>query len=559
MSWRFVFSAFLVLALTQTIALSAMASWDPGGNAVCSAANQRYGLSMVTDGSDGVFCAWTDRRDLVSQVYVQRMNAQGDPLWQVDGQPISSTTDDRAAALLPDGVGGIFVVWKTSSLLVAQHLDSGGQERWPSPVQFKLDAYSQGYCEPVLDGAGGFIAVWYEMGLTEDRGVFMQRIDAAGNRLWGDNGLRVSHEDGSTPRICSDGDGGAYVAWSDRRIMPHLDIYAQHVDAAGTVLWEENGRPVCQVEYTQTNAKVVPDNVGGVFVVWRDYEQEPHGVYAQHYDLAGTRLWQENGIPVMGNGLGAEDFVSAPDGAGGLITVWSVGSSSDFDLRGQRLDSTGLQLWSTEGVLISGADRNQYGPELAVAASGDSYVIWQDQRRGSCVDIFGQKISASGHAQWWGDGVWVAVFDNEQLEPELALGGPEEFYASWIDHRTDDEVVYLLPIGSAGSGVSEECTYVSGVPEMTEPALLRQNHPNPFNPATNISFVLPQEANVRLGIYDARGRVVDVLIDGPLPAGPHQILWKGRDTTGRSLPSGTYLYRLQVQGNTLTRKMTLIR
>ena len=94
---------------------------------------------------------------------------------------------------------------------------------------------------------------------------------------------------------------------------------------------------------------------------------------------------------------------------------------------------------------------------------------------------------------------------------------------------------------------------------MMEPALLRQNHPNPFNPATNISFVLPQAMKVRLSVFDARGRIVDILIDSQKPAGPHQVLWNGRDTTGRNAPSGTYLYRLQVPGNTLTRKMTLLR
>ncbi len=559
MTWRFGFFAFLVLALIETTPSSSVASWNQGGNVVCSAANERYGLRMVPDGSDGVYCAWTDRRDLVSQVYVQHMDAQGDPLWQTDGLPVSEVTDNMAGVPLSDGEGGIFLAWRTSGLLVAQHLDTDGQERWTEPVQFKLDAYSQGNCELILDGAGGFIAVWYEMGLTEDRGVFMQRIDAAGNRLWGDNGRRVCDYDGSVPKICSDGAGGAYVAWADRRIMPHLDIYAQHVDDSGAPLWEENGRPVCQLEFTQKSAKVVPDDVGGVFVVWREYEQDPHGIYAQHYDIAGVRLWQENGVPVMGNGLGAEDFAVAPDGAGGLISVWGVGSHDDFDLRGQSLDSLGLQLWGSPGVLISGADRNQYQPELAVGSGGDSYIIWQDTRRGYCVDVFGQKVDAEGNVQWQTDGVWVAVFDHQQLEPEIALGGPEEFYASWIDHRTEDEVLYLLPIGSSGSGVSEECAYLSGVPEMMEPAFLRQNHPNPFNPATNISFVLPQAMKVRLSVFDARGRIVDILIDSQKPAGPHQVLWNGRDTTGRNAPSGTYLYRLQVPGNTLTRKMTLLR
>jgi len=559
MTWKYGLFIFLVLALVETVPTTVLADWELGGNVVCSAAHERYHLRMVPNGSDGIFCSWTDRRDLVSQVYVQHMDALGNTLWQIDGQPVSEMTDNTAPVLLADGAGGVFVVWRASGLLVAQHLNSAGQESWSEPVRFKLDAYSQGNCELILDGAAGFIAVWYEMGLTADRGVFVQRVDADGIRLWGDNGRRICDYDGSAPKICSDGSGGAYAAWSDRRIMPHLDIYAQHVDNTGTPLWEENGRPVCQVEYTQMSAKVIPDNAGGVYVVWRDNEQEPHGVYAQHYDNIGVPLWQENGVPVLGNGLGSEDFAVAADNSGGLITVWAVGSYEDHDLRGQRLDSQGLQLWNPGGVPITEADRDQYQPALVVSTTGDCYVIWQDARRGSCLDIFGQKVDSAGNVQWQTDGVWVAVFDNHQLEPAIALGGPEEFYASWIDHRTEDEVLFLLPIGSAGSGVSEDCSYLSGVPEAMGPMLLHQNHPNPFNPQTNISFVLPQAMLVRLSVFDARGRIVDILIDEQLPAGPHQVIWTGLDDAGRSAPSGTYLYRLLVQGKALTRKMTLLR
>jgi len=559
MTWKYGLLIFLVLARVNTLPAFVLADWELGGNVVCSAAHERYNLRLVPDGVDGVFCSWTDRRDLVSQVYVQHMDAFGNPLWQIDGQPVSEMTDNTAPVLLTDGAGGVFVVWRASGLLVAQHLNSAGQESWWEPVQFKLDAYSQGNCELILDGAAGFIAVWYEMGLTADRGVFVQRVDADGIRLWGDNGRRICDYDGSAPKICTDGSGGAYAAWSDRRIMPHLDIYAQHIDENGTALWEVNGRPVCQVEYTQMSAKVIPDDAGGVYVVWRDNEQEPHGVYAQHYDDLGVPLWQENGVPVLGNGLGSEDFAVVADRSGGLITVWAVGSYEDHDLRGQRLNSQGLQLWNPDGVPITEADRDQYQPALVVGTTGDCYVIWQDARRGSCLDIFGQKMDSAGNVQWQTDGVWVAVFDNHQLEPAIALGGPEEFYASWIDHRTEDEVLFLLPIGPAGSGVSEECSYLSGVPEAMGPMLLHQNHPNPFNPQTNISFVLPQAMLVRLSVFDARGRIVDILIDEQLPAGPHQKTWDGRDAAGRNAPSGTYMYRLLVQGKALTRKMTLLR
>jgi hypothetical protein len=82
----------------------------------------------------------------------------------------------------------------------------------------------------------------------------------------------------------------------------------------------------------------------------------------------------------------------------------------------------------------------------------------------------------------------------------------------------------------------------------------QQNYPNPFNPMTNIAFTLPRDGNVRLQVFDVRGRLVDTLIDGPTTAGSHTVPFDG---TG--LASGTYFYRLQGGGEVVTRTMTLVK
>ncbi|MCB2205193.1 hypothetical protein KQI65_10620 [bacterium] len=69
---------------------------------------------------------------------------------------------------------------------------------------------------------------------------------------------------------------------------------------------------------------------------------------------------------------------------------------------------------------------------------------------------------------------------------------------------------------------------------------LDQNYPNPFNPTTTISFYLPGAGQLRLCVYDASGRLVDVLAEGFFPAGDHRVTWDGRDSHGRILPSGSY-------------------
>jgi hypothetical protein len=89
--------------------------------------------------------------------------------------------------------------------------------------------------------------------------------------------------------------------------------------------------------------------------------------------------------------------------------------------------------------------------------------------------------------------------------------------------------------------------------------VLGQNVPNPFNPVTSISYVLPVRTGVTLSIYDVRGRRVATLVDKTEGAGPHSVEWDGRSDAGSLQPTGVYFYRLQAAGRTLTRKMLLIK
>jgi hypothetical protein len=83
---------------------------------------------------------------------------------------------------------------------------------------------------------------------------------------------------------------------------------------------------------------------------------------------------------------------------------------------------------------------------------------------------------------------------------------------------------------------------------------LEQNYPNPFNPETVIRFELPQQSEVRLEIVNLLGQTVTVLRNESMPAGSHESVWNAADH-----PSGVYLYRLQVNDQTITRSMTLLK
>jgi hypothetical protein len=88
---------------------------------------------------------------------------------------------------------------------------------------------------------------------------------------------------------------------------------------------------------------------------------------------------------------------------------------------------------------------------------------------------------------------------------------------------------------------------------------LLPNYPNPFNPATTITFVIPEVMKVKLGIYDIAGRKIRTLLNNQHPAGRHQMVWDGRDDNGNMVASGIYIYRFRAGQFVQTRKMLLMK
>jgi hypothetical protein len=96
-----------------------------------------------------------------------------------------------------------------------------------------------------------------------------------------------------------------------------------------------------------------------------------------------------------------------------------------------------------------------------------------------------------------------------------------------------------------------------GVPVLA--TRLSAAYPNPFNPRVDIPFEVAADDHVRISVYDTSGRLVAVLVDDARPAGEHVATWRGADGSGRRMPSGVYLVRLESSASTDSRKLVLLR
>jgi len=132
----------------------------------------------------------------------------------------------------------------------------------------------------------------------------------------------------------------------------------------------------------------------------------------------------------------------------------------------------------------------------------------------------------------------------------LETGDPYFPRTPWLSLSANAITMTDFRTRGAGTGAGE-----------TPPAslLALESYPNPFNPATTLSYTLPAAGHVQLDVYDAAGRHLRQLVSTTQAAGPHTAVWNGCDGEGRPLVSGLYFARLQAAGAAESRKLVLVK
>ena len=100
---------------------------------------------------------------------------------------------------------------------------------------------------------------------------------------------------------------------------------------------------------------------------------------------------------------------------------------------------------------------------------------------------------------------------------------------------------------------------IGSLKPMPKDYALAQNVPNPFNPSTTIDYRLPEAGEVHLVIYNLLGQEVRTLVQEPMDAGFHSVVWDGLDAYGKQVASGIYMYRLNVGDFSQVQRMMLLK
>ncbi len=440
----------LLIQLVMCGVIIAQWSTNPAINTpVSTAANNQMYPGVVSDGSGGAIITWYDLRGgSTYDIYVQRIDAGGVVQWTTNGVAVSAAASSQInPTLISDGAGGAIITWQdfrngTDYDIYAQRINASGVVQWTADgVAISNATGGQDLPTITSDGAGGAIITWRDIRNGTDYDVYAQRVDATGTVQWTTDGVAISTPVSShqiNPALVGDGAGGAIITWSDSRPGSVRDIYAQRIDAGGAVQWTANGVVICAAAGDQTTTAIISDEAGGAIMTWQDARTGSDlDIYAQRINGGGLVQWMVDGVAISTTVDDQRFPALTSDGAGGAIITYDSRSGPGFDIYSQRIDASGAVQWTANGVAISTATMDQDHPTIASDGAGGAIITWDDLRSFvSGTDIYAQRINASGSVQWTSNGVAISVASSQQQIPTIVSAGAGGAIVTWHDIRS---------------------------------------------------------------------------------------------------------------------------
>lgn len=374
------------------------------------------------------------------------------------GAPVvTAIGDQHRPSAVADGEGGAFLVFTDLRAggydIYAQRINRAGNRVWgANGVPVCTAPGLQDMPRLVLDGAGGIVVTWEDhRGSAYD--VYAQRLDATGNRLWTGDGELVCGANGDQvdPAITPDGAGGAFVAWTDFRGGATSDVYAQHVNGSGAPTLAANGVALAAMSFDQDGVQLCSDGAGGAFAVWNDFRNGANAdLYMAHLTAGGTLPWGTGGF-VLANGTGDQiGAVLAADASGGALFAWADLRAGNSDIYAQRIDAAGARLWTPAGEVVCDASNDQSFPVIVHDGADGAFYAWEDARSNND-NIYAQHFAGDAWRFWQLNGIAICTATGAQLEPQIVRDTTGGVILCWQDQRGSSVDVYAQHVSAEGA------------------------------------------------------------------------------------------------------------
>lgn len=548
------------------LAMPARAQWAAGGVPISVGPVTRSYASIISDGAGGAIVMWLEHR-AAGPTAAQRINQDGVTLWTTNGVTVPGSPGGTPA-MASDLSGGALVFWQGIATpyneILGQRINGDGVAQW--------NATTGVIVRTLADGTKGDVQVLTIGGVvvTDPAGAVV---------VWEQNISTTSTSD--------------------------MNIYAQRVDNAGSLLWSTSSTAVgvCTVLGDQSQPQMVTDGTSGIqgihgaYVAWNDARAVGPGIYVNRINNSGTPLWP-GGVQVFTvPGFTSTWFDLAYVGSHNTIVTWTSGSPGAYDIYAQEVLANGTLGWASPAAICTEA-RSQYESCIVSSSGGGAIIAWYDERDDPSGlingDIYAQAIDASGNPLWGAGGVPVCSVPGRQYHPQVVSDGAGGAIVVWEDYRVPSQVqLYLQRLDPTGHPMwtPDGVPLVTGSIPNSFAALLpdfaggltaawENSQPgesdvyasralaadlasagappagglrlafasaNPSHGAMKFTLELREAADVTAEVLDLQGRVVKLITPSEdLGAGSHVLAWDGTDQKGDAAAAGLYFARVRV-------------
>jgi len=547
--------------------LATTMAWTPNGIPASPADGAQIKPRIVPDGSGGAIIAWEDKRVGPYLAYAQHLTAEGTtaPGWPADGVALPNRGISQSnLVMVPDGAGGAFVASDDNGyagVVIVHHLGIDGSPAtgWPTSAvtlqaaDFGEAGGTQGAFLPALlaDDAGGvFVARTYRDRLHQSITLTRLSSSAGFDPAWG-SGLFAGAGWDFPSGLCSDGQGGVFVAFQADGIPPR--IWTERFDGLGKRVF--SGKAVSPAPLDQTALGLVSDGGIGAIVVWEDHRNGAFDqLFAQRILADGSTSpgWPADGLRVCAypTAPGSPSYFVwpgplssvVPDGAGGAFVAWTdYRGGAESDIYAQHIlgNATFAPGWPVDGLAVCAAPNTQERPSVASDGAGGVLVAWQDGRSGADEDIYAQHLIGNGAiaSGWAANGFPICTAPGDQVTPIVAADASGNAFIAWSDARAGTPNIYATRVGAGQIPPAVEAPAAT----FARPVI----YPNPsFGRGFTTRFTLPSAESATLEVLDITGRRVAQREVGSLGVGSHSVELR----EAAALPAGVYQVRLAQGG-----------
>lgn len=329
---------------------------------------------------------------------------------------------------------------------------------------------TQHYPAACTDGSNGLIVVWEDYRSGGDWNLFAQRLDANGVKMWPDTGVAICRASGSQrkPLIASDGAGGAFIIWEDRRnVTAGVDIYAQHISGSGAISYATDGVAVGSGTRDQENAALTASS-GAAYAAWEDSRPTNTvtrpDIYMNRLTTAGPQWGTGRAIITQSNQQRRPQLVD--DGSGGCLLAWQTTVGVPPSIWATRVNSNGTVMWGTQGATVyRGPAAEMTARNVALGRDGNQFLLaWEvtNSNPNFGQDIYANRMSMDSTKAWFSSAEVTGEWPGDQLYPKVITDDSGGMYVVFNDASSSQTQLDIATVRVMQNGIDRVPKFSDG-------------------------------------------------------------------------------------------------